>query len=110
MRPRLWVNDVGLGSEDNPPGPWETALSVLPGITPTAPALLAEADVVLMQRLNAEDAEVCATVLRLPEGMETRLRQLHDGMLMTVVGGAPKFISLATTPIEEEILGPPRRD
>jgi hypothetical protein len=110
MRPRLWLNDIGLGAGDMRLGPWETTLSVLPGITPTAPGLLAEADVVLLQRLNREDAEVCASVLRLPLGMESRLHQLHDGMLMTVVGGAPKFISLATTPIEEEILGAPRRD
>jgi hypothetical protein len=110
MRPRLWVNDIGLGSQDAALGPWESMLSVLPGITPTAHTLLAEADVVLLQRLSREDAEVCASVLRLPAGMEARLHQLHDGMVMAVVAGAPQFISLATTPIEEEILGPPRRE
>jgi hypothetical protein len=110
MRPRLWVNDVGLGAESAAVGPWETMLDVVPGMTPTAPNLLAEADVVLLQRLTPDDADVCASTLRLAAGMETKLSQLHDDLVVVVVAGAVRFVNVATTPTEEELLGPPRRD
>jgi hypothetical protein len=110
MRPRLWVNDVGIGAAGATVGPWETMLDVVPGMTPTTPAQLAEADVVLLQRLTPDDAGVCASTLRLAAGMETKLSQLHDDLVVVVVAGAVRFVNIAATSVEEELLGPPTRD
>jgi hypothetical protein len=111
MLPVLRLNDVGLGggTESVPLGPWETLLTAVGTLTPTTAGALTESNVVILQRLSRDEAEVCAATLHLSPEVETRLHQMHDDMLVVVVSGVPQFLWFATTPIEEQLLGQPRR-
>jgi hypothetical protein len=112
LQPLLLINDVGLGgggTESVPIGGWQTLLTAVPSLTPAAAPVVAEANVVVLQRLSAEEAEVCVSTLHLSADVETKLRQLHDDMLVVVVSGVPHFLWFATTPTEEQLLGPPHR-
>jgi hypothetical protein len=107
----LRLNDVGLGgsTESVPLGPWETLLTAVGTLTPTTAGVLTESNVVILQRLSRDEAEVCAATLHLAPEVETKLSQMHDDMLVVVVSGVPQFLWFATTPIEEQLLGQPRR-
>lgn len=111
LQPVLLVNDVGLGvgTDGVEFGPWQTLLTVVPALTPTTAPLLAEANVVVLQRLGREEAEVCASTLHLSPDVETRLQRLHDDMVVVVISGLARFLWFATTATEEQLLGPPRR-
>jgi ESX secretion system protein EccE len=110
MLPVLRLNDVGLGGgEAVPLGPWEALLSAVGTLTPTTAGVLTDSHVLILQRLSRDEAEVCAGTLHLSPEVETRLHQMHDDMLVVVVSGVPQFLWFATTPIEEQLLGQPRR-
>jgi hypothetical protein len=112
-QPVLRINDLGLAVPAEPTGlgPWETQLTVIPTLTATTAPLLPEANAVLMQRLSLDEAAVCGSTLHLPVDTETKLAQLHDDLLVVMVGGVARFLWYAVTPIEEQLLGPPgRRD
>ena len=111
MLPVLRVNDVGLGGGPDPLplGPWESLLTAVGTLTPTSAGLLTESNVLIMQRLSRDEAEVCAATLHLSPDVETNLSQMHDDMLVVLVAGVPQFLWFATTPIEEQLLGQPRR-
>jgi hypothetical protein len=111
VQPVLHVNDIGLTTAAARPalGPWQTSLLALPVLTSQAASMLTEANVVVLQRLGSDEAEICANTLRLPPAAVTRLQQLHDEMLVLVIGGELRYLWFATTSIEDEILGPPQR-
>ncbi|HZN70519.1 MAG TPA: hypothetical protein VFC00_02380 [Micromonosporaceae bacterium] len=111
-RPVLHVYDVGPGGPVERPqlAPWHTQLTVLPQLTVHGGPVVAEADVVLLQRLDAEEASLCEQLLRLPPDTADRLQQMHDDMLAVLAPGADNYVWFAPTPVEYEILGGPHRD
>jgi hypothetical protein len=110
-RPLLHIYDVGPGGpvERTPLAAWHTQLTVLPQLTIHGGPAVAEADIVLLQRLDAEEATLCESLLRLPPDTAERLQQMHDDMLAVLAPGADNYLWFAPTPVEYEILGGPRR-
>jgi hypothetical protein len=111
-RPVLFIADVGPGrpAEQMALAPWQASLSVLPTLTSHSAPGLADADLVLLQRLLPAEADACVTALRMPADALEKLQQLHDEMIVSVIGGEPKYIFVATTAVEYEVFGPARRD
>lgn len=110
LGPVLHLNDIGAGSPDRGPlAAWQCQVTVLPALTANAADGLAEANAVVLQRLSTDEARVAAAVLHLTPPAETRLHQMHDDLIALVIGGVPRFLWLAATPTEEDLLGSPRR-
>jgi hypothetical protein len=111
-RPVVQINDVGAGrAPDRPPlGPWHTSLTVLSSLTSNTAGALADAEIVMLQRLTAAEADACVSALRLPGDAVAKLQQLHDDMVVTVVAGEPRYLWWATTSIENDAFGPAHRD
>jgi hypothetical protein len=111
-RPVVHIYDVGpSGPVDRPPlTTWHTQLVVLSQLSTHGGPALAEADIVLLQRLDAEEASLCESLLRLPPETADRLQQMHEDMLAVLAPGADNYLWFAPTPVEYEILGPPHRD
>ena len=109
--PLIQVNDAGgRGAEKPTLGPWHTSMTILPAVTAHTAPVLSDADVVLLQRLSAPEADVAVTALRLPTDALTKLTQIHDDMMVTIVVGEPRYIFIVTTPMENDLFGPPRRE
>jgi len=112
MRPVLHIYDVGPGGPVERPAlaPWHTQLVVLPHLTIHGAPVVAEADIVLLQRIDAEEAALCESLLRLPPDTSDRLQQMHDDMLAVLAPGADNYVWFAPTPVEYELLGAPHRN
>lgn len=110
-QPVVHINDVGLGNPMDRPavGAWHTWVTVLPVLTSHSAPVVADANVVLMQRLGPEEADICVSALRLQPDTAAKLQQLHDDMVVVVVAGEPRYLFFAVTSVENEILGPARR-
>jgi hypothetical protein len=80
-------------------------------LTPRGVNALKDADVVLLQRLTAAEAEIATTVLRLEQRNAMRVQALFDDMIAVVGGEIDRHASLTPTQTEQGLLGPPgRRD
>jgi hypothetical protein len=111
VQPVLHVNDIGLGTPGSRPplGPWQTSLTVLPVLTAQSASNLTDANIVVLQRLGADEAELCASSLRLAPAAGHRLQQMHDEMLVVISGNQIRYLTFSTTSVEDQLLGPPRR-
>jgi hypothetical protein len=107
-RPVVHLDDAGLG---RPPGtaPWHGWVSVLPTLTAHNAHQAKDADAVLVQRVTDDEAELCASTLRLAGDVAAKLRHLHDDMVVLLVGSQPRWLWFATTPVEQQLLGVARR-
>jgi hypothetical protein len=91
--------------------PWLAHVTLLRQLTPRGVNTLKDADVVLLQRLSAAEAEIATTVLRLEQRNAMRVQALFDDMIAVVGGEIDRHASLTPTAIEQGLLGPPgRRD
>jgi hypothetical protein len=91
--------------------PWLAHVTLLRQLTPRGVGPLKDADVVLLQRLAAAEAEIATAVLRLEQRNAMRVQALFDDMVAVVGGEIDRHASLTPTPIEQALLGPPgRRD
>ncbi|MGH3772808.1 MAG: hypothetical protein ACRDRW_15690 [Pseudonocardiaceae bacterium] len=108
--PLLVVHDGGaVPRELFPPRvPWQTTLSVLPYLHPQAEDTAVNADLVLLQRLPADQAQLAAEMWRLPAPMATQLAELTDDGVVALGPNLWLPLRLVTTPAEREILGPVR--
>jgi hypothetical protein len=110
--PLLVVHDGGAVPQElfPPRSPWQTTLSVLPYLHPQAEGTASNADLVLLQRLPAAQAQLAATMWRLPAPMVTQLATLTDDGVVALGPNLWLPLRLVTTPAEREILGPVSRD
>lgn len=82
--PVLIIRDLGI----RPPrsrlttAPWQSVLTLLPYLGPTAPRLLANADVVGIQRISPQESEVVGKSMRLPHGDAASLSSLSDNVAL----------------------------
>jgi type VII secretion protein EccE len=109
-RPVVQVNDAGRSMERPDLGGWHTSMTVVTTLTSNTAAAVADANIVLLQRLTPQEADACVAALRLPPDASTRLQQIHDDMVVAVVAGDMHFLWFATTSVENDLLGPARRD
>ncbi|ASR34113.1 hypothetical protein BAY61_02905 [Prauserella marina] len=109
--PLLVVHDGGPTPQDlfPPRSPWQTTLYVLPYLHPQADAIANAADLVLMQRLPAGQAELAARIWRLPPQMMRQLMTLKDDQIVALGRNLWRTLRLVTTGKEQQILGPIRR-
>lgn len=109
--PLLVVHDGGPTPQDlfPPRSPWQTTVYVLPYLHPQAGALANAADLVLMQRLPAGQAELAARIWRLPAQMMRQLTTLKDDQVVALGRNLWRPLRLVTTGKEQQILGPVRR-
>ncbi|MFE7109194.1 hypothetical protein ACFU98_00440 [Streptomyces sp. NPDC057575] len=109
--PVLVVRDCGM----RPPrsrlatGPWQSVLTLLPFLGPTAPRLLGNAGLVGIQRVSPEEATVLARILRLPQVQAEALPVLGDDMVLWCTTQHRKLVKLQPTDVEAGLLGTPRR-
>ena len=110
--PLLVVHDgSAVPQELFPPRlPWQTTLYVLAYLHPQAEATANNADLVLIQRLPADQAQLAGRMWRLPPPLVNQLMELKDDQAVALGANLWQPLRLVTTPKERNILGPIRRD
>jgi hypothetical protein len=110
-QPMLLVDDLGEGQPPSRPalGPWQSRLTVLRQLTAFGLPLLAEANVVVLQRLSQEETTAAAAVLGLAGDTARLLQMMYDDMLALIGGGVNRYLWTAPTESEAAILGAPAR-
>lgn len=104
-RPLLEVHDVGPAVPAGRPGPWHTRLAVLRQVTPAAVPLLADADVLIVQRLPAAEATLVGAALGAHGDLVARLPAMDDEMVAVFGAGSVRYTWLTPTPIERRLFG-----
>ncbi|MFI0722445.1 hypothetical protein [Streptomyces sp. NPDC021224] len=109
--PVLVVRDCGA---QPPPStlaraPWQAALTLLPFLGPQAGELAAEAELVGVQRVSPQEAEVLAGTLRLDPQQTAALPGLDDDAVLWCTARHRRFARLAPAPDESQLLGEARR-
>lgn len=109
--PLLVVHDGGPTPQElfPPRTPWQTTVYVLPYLHPQAGATANAADLVIMQRLPAGQAQLASRIWRLPPHMVNQLTALQDDQVVALGTDLWKPLRLVTTQGEQQILGPIRR-
>jgi hypothetical protein len=109
--PLLVVHDGGATPVEllPPRTPWQTTMYVLPYLHPQAGALAMNADLVLIQRLQAAQAQLAGRMWRLNPAQVTELSQLRDDHVLALGRDLWVPIRLITNEGEKQILGPVRR-
>jgi hypothetical protein len=109
--PLLVVHDGGAVPQElfPPRSPWQTTLYVLPYLHPQAEGTAINADLVLLQRLPAGQAQLAADMWQLSAPMTNQLATLADDGVVALGPNLWLPLRLVTTPAEREILGPVRR-
>jgi hypothetical protein len=112
LQPVVHVYDTGPTTPAERPrlGPWQTQLTVLPRLQPNGAPIVTEANIVLLQRLSAQEATLCESILHQPEQTTQLLQRMHDDMVAIIAPGAEGYVWLAPTSVESELFGPPYRD
>ena len=109
--PLLVVHDGGAVPQElfGPRSAWQTTLYVLPYLHPQAATTANGADLVLLQRLPQEQAELAGELWRLPPSLAGALTTLGDDQVVALGPNLWLPLRLVTTPRERDILGPVRR-
>ncbi|MDQ3903881.1 MAG: hypothetical protein M3300_00140 [Actinomycetota bacterium] len=110
--PLLVVHDAGAVPQElfTPRSPWQTTLYVLPYLHVQASDTAINADLVLLQRLPADQTQLAAEIWQLPAPMATQLATLPDDGVVALGPNLWLPLRLVTTPAECDILGPIRSD
>lgn len=109
--PLLVVHDGTAVPQDlfPPRSPWHTTMYVLPYLHPQAAATLNSANLVLLQRLPANQIPLAGRTWRLGRPQLQQLGALRDDQIIGLGQNLWLPITLVTRPRETEILGPIRR-
>lgn len=111
--PLLIIHDGGAVPQElfPPREPWQTTMYVLPYLHPQAGSGTAvnTADLVLLQRLPLQQAQLAARFWYFDPPRVQQLTQLPDDGLIALGNNMWAPITLTTNPKEEDILGPIRR-
>ncbi|MEU6176206.1 hypothetical protein ABZ832_30395 [Streptantibioticus parmotrematis] len=109
--PVLVVRDAGV----RPPrgrvaaAPWQSVLTLLPYLGPTAPRLLEGASLVGVQRVSPDEARLVGRLMRLPERDAEALPGLGDQFALWCTRQHRQFVMTRPTEAESGLLGGPRR-
>ena len=109
--PVLVVRDCGSRPARSrlAPGPWQTTLTLLPFLGPESDRLLSAADLVGVQRVSPNEAELVGRVLQLPDSAVEALPRLGDGVTLWTNGRTRSFVRGGPTASEAQLLGQARR-
>ncbi|GAA1991741.1 hypothetical protein [Kitasatospora viridis] len=109
--PVLVVRDLG----PRPPrsrlsaSPWQSTLTLLPFLGPNAARVLNTADLVGVQRVSPQEAELVGRVLTLPGQDVATLPTLTDDLTLWSTRIRRQYVRTEPVPAEQQLLGPPRR-
>ncbi|WP_406455463.1 hypothetical protein OG782_27810 [Streptomyces sp. NBC_00876] len=109
--PVVVVRDCGI----RPPrgrvasGPWQSVVTLLPYLSPVAPALLEKSSLVGIQRVSPDEAERVGRLMRLPAGETRALSTLTDGVTLWCTRRDRRFVMTRATDAETGLLGTARR-
>ncbi|MFB7675544.1 hypothetical protein ACFC26_29455 [Kitasatospora purpeofusca] len=109
--PVLVVRDLGA----RPPRsrlsatPWQTVLTVVPHLGPNASRVLNAADLVGVQRVMPEEAELIGRVLSLGPAETAALPSLPDDLTLWTTRMSRQYVRIVTGQAERQVLGGPRR-
>ncbi|MER6391375.1 hypothetical protein ACFXEL_34795 [Streptomyces sp. NPDC059382] len=109
--PVLVIRDCGM----RPPrgrvvaGPWQSVLTLLPYLSPTAPRLVRNSSVVGVQRVSPDEAEQIGRLMGLPAAAVDSLPTLGDGVTLWCTPQDRTFVMTQGTDTEIGLLGPARR-
>ncbi|MGK5628066.1 hypothetical protein [Streptomyces sp. URMC 123] len=109
--PVLVVRDCGM----RPPRgrvtalPWQSVLTLLPYLSPVAPRLLENADLVGVQRVSPDEAAQIGRILGLTAAEVEGLSSLPDGVTLWCTRRDRQFVATQPTDAESGLLGAPRR-
>ncbi|MEV7524139.1 hypothetical protein [Streptomyces sp. NPDC091371] len=109
--PVLVVRDCGM----RPPrgrvaaGAWQSVLTLLPYLSPTAPRLLRQSALVGVQRVSPDEADQIGRLMNLPQGAVNSLPTLGDGVTLWCTPRDRRFVMTQGTEAETGLLGGARR-
>ncbi|MFD0025204.1 hypothetical protein [Streptomyces sp. NPDC058382] len=109
--PVVVVRDCGIG----PPrgrvssGPWQSVVTLLPYLSPTAPGLMEKSSLVGIQRVSPDEAAQVGQLMRLPAGDTRALSTLTDGVTLWCTRRDRRFAMTRATDAESGLLGSARR-
>ncbi|MEU1630874.1 hypothetical protein ABZ746_37650 [Streptomyces sp. NPDC020096] len=109
--PVLVVRDAGI----RPPrgrvaaAPWQSVLTLLPYLGPTAPRFLESATLVGVQRVSPDEAELIGRIMALPAADVGALSGLGDNFALWCTRTHRQFVMTQPTDAETGLLGAPRR-
>lgn len=109
--PVLVVRDCGM----RPPRgrvasmPWQSVLTLLPYLSPVAPRLLRNADLVGVQRVSPDEAQHIGRLMQLPPREVEALSTLGDGVTLWCTRRDRQYALTQPTDAESGLLGTPRR-
>jgi ESX secretion system protein EccE len=110
LYPLLMVVDVGPVGADNRPGAgWQATLVVRDDFSPADIDVASRADLLLLQPLRLEEANLVGGSLGLGEATQW-LTRIRADMLALVNRRAIRWAALSETPIEHQLIGAPTRD
>lgn len=111
VSPVLLIRDCGA----RPPrlatakAPWQTTLTLLPFLDPAYAGQLVGADLVALQRISPQEAQLVSRVVRLsPEDVQT-LPELPDEVALWCARHGRQYVYGTPTQLEVGLLGTPRR-
>ncbi len=109
--PALVINDTGPDPGDpSPSGPaWQTTMTLLPTLTEGGAAALYQADVVVLHRCTADEAQIACDTLGLDRKHVSWLGSGPEDGLALVSGGAVTYVCLGVTRDEYNLFGAPVR-
>lgn len=109
LQPLLVVVDVGPVGADRRPGPsWQATLVVRDDFSTADVDVAARADLLVLQPLRPEEADLVGAAIGLGETAEW-LTRIRPDMVGLVNRRAVRWATLAQTPIETQLIGPPGR-
>ncbi|MFI5619206.1 hypothetical protein [Streptomyces sp. NPDC051567] len=109
--PVLVIRDCGM----RPPrgrvvaGPWQSVLTLLPYLSPTAPRLLRQASLAGVQRVSPDEAEEIGRLMHLDRAAVDSLPTLGDGVTLWCTPRDRQFVLTQGTEVETGLLGAARR-
>ncbi|MFI0779054.1 hypothetical protein [Streptomyces sp. NPDC021212] len=109
--PVLVIRDAGM----RPPrgrvtsAPWQSVLTLLPYLSPVAPRLLENADLVGIQRVSPDEAAQVGRIMGLPSADVESLSALPDGVTLWCDRQSRVYVATHPTDVESGLLGAARR-
>jgi hypothetical protein len=90
-------------------GGWQSSVLVLDPIMLAGSASLFAADLLVLQRLDADQVDLLRRIVPIPDDIAGWLPQMPDDMAVVIGGGRTLWCALAPTDLETRLLGRPTR-
>jgi hypothetical protein len=106
LHPLLVVVDVGpVGADPRPGAGWQATLVVRDDFSPADVDVASRADLLVLQPLRADEANLVGTAIGLGETAQW-LTRIRPDMVGLINRRAVRWAALAQTPIEAQLIGP----